>query len=559
MQKRSLSLFAAAAGAVMLFASCSKDNKQGRYIPETAGAVFHINGESLNEKLPWDEVKQNEAFKKMSADTTVPAFAKAIMDNPENSGVNTKSDLEIFLMKDSAGAYAGMEGFIKDDAKFKKFLTDANKNLKESSKDGFTYLTDEKGSAGFNKERFIITINLPQMTQLGGSRSSFPTDSSFGMQEIKYDRDMMGVTTGLLNLKEDLSLAKNDKFSDLMSTKGDMHMWYSAEHLNLTQNMGAMSAVANLKKLTEGAVFTGTVNFEDGKISFDGKSYGSKDMTDIYKKYSRSSFDNNMLKNIPSKNLAGMFIMSFDPQAIMDILKLLGLDGLANIAMAQAGLTLDDIVKATKGDLMIAVTDLKPDTDTTAKEKAQYIFSASIGDKASFNKLMDAAKKYAPMMGAADDSGPSYNMNDKYFAFSNSKATTDTYLAGKANTSFSFTDKISGGPMGGYVDFQYIFSAMKPADQDSTEKAGFDAASKLFDNMVINGGNFSNGAISQHWELNLMDKKTNSLKQLNTFIGTMTVLEQEKNKKREESWKTDWSDSAVVMPLPSTVPAVPAH
>ena len=128
MIKRILPLTFAAIVAVILFASCSKKmNKEGRYIPSIAGIVVHVNGELLNAKLPWEEIVKNEAFKKMIADTGVSSFTKSLLQNPENSGVNTKADLILFIVKDTSGGYTAVEGFVKDENKFKTMLSGALK------------------------------------------------------------------------------------------------------------------------------------------------------------------------------------------------------------------------------------------------------------------------------------------------------------------------------------------------------------------------------------------------------------------------------------------------
>jgi len=537
MQKRTLSVLAASVIAVILFSSCSKTNKQGRYIPVKAGAVFHLNGKSINEKLTWDEIRQNEAFKDMSSDSSVPAYAKVILNNPDSSGLDIKNDIEIFIVKDSAGGYAGVEGFIKDKTKFKQFLGNAHKDAKETTKDGYTYLTDMHASVAYNDDKFFVAINVPQMATMGKMPSmDRPTDSAFGgIDEIKYDRDMAGVAASLVSLKEDESLAKDDHFTELMKTTGDVHMFYNAQYLNAAGNLGAMSAMVNMDKVTNGAQATATVNFDNGKINIDLKSYGSKELTDLMKKYSAESFDKTMVKNIPSKNLAGLFAFSFKPEGLKEFLKLMNLDGLANIALAQMGFNLDDFVQANKGDLVFAVTDIKK--DSSAAPTAQYLFAASIADKNAFNKLITAGKKIGgPMMGN-DASNIAYNTNDKYFVLSNNKDASDTYLAGTANNSFAFLDNISGGPMGGYVNFQYIMNSMKPTD--SLQMQIHDASLKLWDNMMISGGNFSDGGIKQHWEINLVDKNTNSLKQLNTYAGIMSAIEKKQKEKDEAMWRSE--------------------
>ncbi len=539
MQKRFLSITAAVITAAILFSSCSKSNKQGRYIPITAGVVFHIDGKSLNEKLSWEEVKQNELFKKMNEDSTLPAFAKAVLNDPENSGIDIKADIEIFMVKDSAGGYSAMEGVVKDEAKFKAFISNARKDAKESTKDGYTYLVNEKACIGYNKERFIAAINLPQLNPMKQAAMSMPTDSAFGgMDEVKYDRDMNGVTAQLFALKEDQSLAKDDKFSELMKTKGDIHFWYNAQYFNYSGNMGAMAAMVNMDKITQGAISTGTLNFDNGKINVDLKSYGGKELTDLFKKYSGSSIDKAMIKNIPSKDLAGVFAFNFKPEGVKEFLKLMNMDGLANMGLAQMGFNLDDFVKANKGDILFAATDLHK--DTLKGTTATYIFSASIGDKASFSKLIDAGKKMGGRMMGQDGEQYGYNTNDKYFAISNNKAAAETYLAATANNSYSFLDNISGGPFGGYINFQYILNATMPAaGSDSLEIAMHTASLKMWDNLMISGGDYKDGGITQHWEINLMDKTTNSLKQLNTYAGVMGAIHEKQQAKMEAAWRSE--------------------
>ena len=205
---------------------------------------------------------------------------------------------------------------------------------------------------------------------------------------------------------------------------------------------------------------------------------------------------------------------------------------------AQMGFNLDDVIKANKGDFLFAVTDINE--DTLKGKGGNFIFASAIGDKPSFNKLIDAGRKVEASMRQADPTPPNYayNTNDKYFVFTNNKAATDAYLAGTANTSFPFMDKISGGPMGGFVNFQYIFTAMQPkATADSTDKAMYDASVKMWDNFFINGGNFKDGGITQHWEVNLMDKNTSSLKQLNNYSSIMGMLSEKKKLKETEAWK----------------------
>ncbi len=280
----------------------------------------------------------------------------------------------------------------------------------------------------------------------------------------------------------------------------------------------------------------------------DVKSYGGKEMTELYEKYSGGTVDKTMLQNIPSKDVAGVFAFNFKPEGIKAFLKVLSLEGLANMgAKAQLGIDIDDFIKANKGDIMIAITDLKtanPDLNTgvdgmPAAPPMNVLFSAAIGDKASFNKLIDAGKKMGSALTASGGTPPVYfNTNEKYFTMSTDKTSMDKYLAGSSIPAPSYIDKIAGSGFGGYVNFQYIL-ANTPTITDSADIQTKELSIKMWDNMIINGGGFKDGALNQHWEINLMDKTTNSLKQLNKYGGAMAAIQEKKEQQQNDFWKNE--------------------
>jgi hypothetical protein len=119
--------------AVAVFSSCSKKtNKEGRYIPGTATAVFMLNGESVSNKLSWNEMKENGILNKV--DSSMEDYAKAAFENPENTGIDLKKNLVLFFENDSLGGYVVLEGSIKDAAKFKEFNSKAFKGAAETEK-----------------------------------------------------------------------------------------------------------------------------------------------------------------------------------------------------------------------------------------------------------------------------------------------------------------------------------------------------------------------------------------------------------------------------------------
>jgi hypothetical protein len=546
MKKNLFTLAVATLCIAVLFSACKskKSNVLGKYIPAQAAFIAHIDGASLNSKLSWDEVKQNAWFKEMYADSTQSAFAKTLLDNPENSGVDVKGDIILFYVKDSTSNYFTVEGKIIDEAKFKKLLAENMKTAKETVKDGYTYFNGDKASVAYNKERFFATMQGDE----NRSDYDYVENDSTGVVKQTPVIDYAAINASIIALAEDKSMLKNDKFAGLLAEKGDAHFWLNAKNFAGTgmAGLGALGAMSNINTLYEGVVTTGVVNFENGKIAIDTKSYAGKELTNLYEKYNGGSFNKEMVTSIPSQNLAGVLAFNFKPEGIKEFLKLLKVDGLANIGLAQYGFNIDEFIKANKGDILFAMTDLNADSSQPS-QVGNFIFSTSIGDKAAFNKLIDAGKKLTSTMGMGSSSMMDkfgFNVNDKYFAISNNKSVTDAYLNNKAQNNFDFISKLGDSPIAGFANMQYIFKSMKPSASDSLGIETHAANLAIWDNALLSGGKFKDGAIPQHFEINLMDKNTNSLKQLNTYSNTMSAIQ----KKRELQYSKVWETEDVVAP-----------
>ena len=74
----------------------------------------------------------------------------------------------------------------------------------------------------------------------------------------------------------------------------------------------------------------------------------------------------------------------------------------------------------------------------------------------------------------------------------------DQFVAKEGDSKFDFFDKISSGPIGGYVNLQYIMTSLRDqASKDSLGLAALDASTKIWENIIMNGGEFKDGGITQ--------------------------------------------------------------
>ena len=549
MQTRLFNFFIIAA-ATILFASCTKTNTEGRLVPKDASVVVLIDGKSLSAKLPWAEIKDNPMFKEAYTDSTLPAYIKALMDNPESTGIDTKTGLLLFVQKDSSGGFIGFEGNIKDAALFKTFNLQSTGKDAASEKEGINYINKAPVAVGWNKEKFVYVFDSPEMRQADELSKRMQNDSID--IPARMPRDIDAACKAIFALSENNSLAKNEKFTALMKETGDIRFWINAETFYNSSAMPSALTMLNLEKLYKGSLTTGTLNFDNGKITMAIKSFAGDELTNLYKKYGAGKINEDMLKRMPGKDIIGAMAINFKPQGLLELIKLLGVDGFVSIGAKEFGFTLDDFIKANKGDIAMGISDLKIDADSTAskyllnndedifapaipKPQFNFIFSVSIGDKDAFNKLENAGKKIGGRFMDTAHSPFQYNSNGTYFAISNTKENADKYLAG-TNSNFDFISKINGQSFGGYLNIQSLMKSLESeASKDSADRIAYDASVKMWDNILWKGGDMNGDAMTQSIEINLLDKSTNSLKQLNQYAAKLSLLYQQKKQREKEA------------------------
>ncbi len=547
--------------AALLFSSCSKKSEEGKMIPKNAMFVAHLDTKSLREKLPWDDIKQTSWYKQVYADTATEDWMKKLLVDPDNSGIDLDGGLVFFAVKSGDDGEFVFEGHVKNKKDFEQFNKNLDPAATAKTEGELTMLTLKgKSVVAWNDKNFVYAVNKNSL----GKKYSFPgNDEDNNSTSMAPGADatmtLSSVCKGLFSLKPDSSLEKDEKFADLLKEKGDVHAWVNSEEI--MKNSPAMGALGMLKLdvFLKNNISTYTVNFDNGKIEVKQKGYAGKEFTDFLKKYKGGNINTDMIKTIPSQDVLGVLAMNFQPEGIKELIKLTGMDGFLNMYTGQMGFNLDDFVKANKGDITLAVSDLKMKTDSFSykddqgnvtnsnvfsKPDLNILFSVEIGDKPSFQKLIDAGKKLMGQMGG-NDTSISYGQNDKIFAISNHQHFLNDYIAGKANNKFDFIDNLSGHPVGVYVDIHKILSAFAKEKKGSSEDEAIMTESlKLWNSVYYTAGDMDGDAITGHTVVNFVDQNMNSLKQLNHYFDEIAKVEIAKKEKNE--MKTD----SLMMPPP---------
>jgi hypothetical protein len=244
--------------------------------------------------------------------------------------------------------------------------------------------------------------------------------------------------------------------------------------------------------------------------------------------------------------LLGLIALNYPPEGLKDFLKVTGLDGVANGFLGNMGYSVEEFIKANKGEVLLCVSDLEikkmektmdmgegqpPHKYTTTQPDMKVLFATSVNDRAAFDKLIGIAMGERKNMPSAPEIH--YKLDKDWFAASNSQDQVDGFLSG-AKAKNAIADKISGQPFGMYIDLQKIISSTKSSIKDSSGLAAM-TASNIWQDIVAAGGSYKDKAMSFTFEVNLVDKNTNSLKQLNQYINNLYKINSERKKRNRDT------------------------
>jgi hypothetical protein len=242
--------------------------------------------------------------------------------------------------------------------------------------------------------------------------------------------------------------------------------------------------------------------------------------------------------------------MNCPPELLKEIFVLAGLDGLVNAGLSQMNYSMDELVQASKGEVVFAVSNFEmkdkthlPGTAyayTTKEPDMKFLFAASVNNQTAFEKLIGIVKQQPH--DTASTSTMDYKIQNKWFAVSNEAGYSDKFLSGNTNQ-HGFTDKLAGHPFAAFIDIQKILKSTESTMTSDYEKGTMAASIRLWQNVVMYGGDYKKGKMTYHVDINMVDKNTNSLQQLNNY-GTQLYTLNKQHKKAQIEESEMYPDSA---------------
>ncbi len=509
---------------IVVITSCtSSAPKQTKYIPKDASVVFSINPKKLSDKLGDSKVNLDSLMRSaFSSDTSMMITA----NDMANSGIDLTKDIFLFVnqagsMMSGSSITTGVVAAMDKTSAFEEFLKKKVPSAQIKKEKDFSYAVLKDNSVvGWNDD-VVLAENISGGYNI---QSGEPTSVAPGAAQQSL--------VSLFSLKEDVSLASLKQFKDANDGKADMFFWSNSNGSLSSIPMIGMSKASDLIKDTYSS---GAINFENGKVVMDMKTYPNEMLKDTLKKYAGPKVDMDLVNKYPGA-VNGYAVFSFDPRLIVSILNFMGVTQTANQFLANQGYTLEDITKAFKGDFAVIFSNVGNEQKEIQGYKyssptAKLIIDAAIGDKASYDKITAQLAKqgilvmkngqYQPSM-MEGEGAPGFKMHTdaKNIVFASDSVLLQQYVAGSGKVSLpnDVSSQTKGTAVAFYVDITSILNAV-PTDSSDAEM--MTSAKQTFKDVIATSDNYSDGVMKGHAELRTINEKENSLATLTRYFGSL--------------------------------------
>ncbi len=545
--------------ATIIVTSCGKKAAtEAKYIPKDVTGVIVVDPLSLKEKMSKGNISVDSfllQFQKKS-DTAGIARNKKLWEEFKENGINLDRNLYVFfvqkgsLKKGQSSAYSFM-GNMKDENKFQAYLKkqEETKNKAISKGKNYNYLQmSDENIIAWNQEVVIVTwynkVAKFEYDSLGNYKA--PDESTTKLevqQEVEH----------YFSLKESESVVSVTPFNIMFNEKADGYIFNSSAAALASLSAMPLS-LPKLETLLKDNYSTTTFNFEDGKIVAKGITQTNPMLASILKKYAGPTVNMAAIENFPATNINGAMMAAFNPELFNGVLKELEVSALIDGFLSKQGLTTADFFKAMKGEINVFVGDFKlesKETNATTPDGSSYknkiqmpsvkmIFTASIGDKVAFTKLMNKAAESGAVMKtksgyAAGDLLKMANLylvsDEKNIVLASDSLTYVAYQAAntKAKIDVEVMDKMKGKSTTMFMDINSIMNGLLQSTQEKSFEEGMKLVNATFKDMVFTMDNFDGKTIKSEGEIRMTNTKQNSLVSVMQMIsGIFKIMNEDR-------------------------------
>ncbi len=513
---------------MILAIGCTKIPNHAHYIPKDALLVGAVDMNKLGKKMIWNAITGSELFDEMQKDFKNEKSKEAMKDF-SSVGLNQNSTIYFFytgsLRRDSKICFlVGM----KNQSQFEEFIQKNLQGVTIQSKSNYKSAQIESSVyAAWNKD---VAMFFPLGKISDSVQANIGINTEFNT--IKSVEEFLATA---FNIDKEKSITSLAHFKDLQKSGHDVSFWANYEEIfNQNQDLNTSEMQAFIKKdyFKDAALATG-VDFEKGATEVEMDYYMSDDLANIYKKYSTDNVNADLIKRIPSKDIAMMMSYNLKPQMIQDFLKKFNLDGLANLGLMMMGTSMDKLASTFKGDMVFAITDLNlkdtvkkipnSDLELVVNPEMNFTFAMSIQDESAVEKFLNKGVKENVLtkngnVYAMASSESAIIKNKDLLVFSSKQTMAQQYVDGGSNAKGVLPGEVwknvTSSPIGLYIDINKILQFLPDDEMNEDDKLLMEETKKMFTYFEMHGGHMKNNANHLEGNLFFTNKDENSLLQI---------------------------------------------
>jgi len=499
-----LKILSAIAIASSVFISCRNSKTKDLTVPKDASTVVVINGAAIDSKGGWNDLMQADWLRREKQMTT-DSFDKKLLEDPEKSGVDLKSDFIYFTHKRDFITYSVFEGTIKDVSDFENLLVKKNPGKKTEDGGDFNFMLIDKSD--------FITWSNSKFIYISGQQS-IGANPSVSLDSLK------AYAGSLYDLKKENDVNSVENYSLLLKEGGDIHFWSNTADALSNFQFGPLPVIA-ASAMMQGSITDGTINFENGKVVIKSRQYLNSTLSKLIENYPARPLSDTLLNHVP-QGASIVIAMNYRPGLIRDFLKVSGTESTTKKFLEDYNLSFDELLQASEGQVLMTASELGPQATTENDDMADDIFpfggnllfAASLNNDSAFKKLGATIRQAFP--------SASIQVQNKWFLVGNSIATVNQFLS--PNNNPTVKEKLNGHPIGIYIDIQKGLQQWNVHGLDSALLRQIDLSKNFWENIISTGGEYKNGSVNFETTINLADKSTNSLRQFSKYSKQMSEL-----------------------------------
>jgi hypothetical protein len=509
--------------AAIILSACSNSSQRAQHVPAEAVVVFKLNTMQIGKKVAWESLTSGALFR--DKDTTFDI---------EKTGIDMLNVFYAYGVGDQRLSNKLKMVFVlplKSADKWESFLKTEFPNATVKQEGDYKFAHQDESVAGWNKNTLIVAIDA-------GGRSGDETTIIL-TEEIKK----------AFALKKDQSIVNNAKFAALEKEAHDVSFFLNYELAmdNIPQAGMSMagSLLATQRKYLKDSYLAAGLDFDKGKIIADMRYYSNDNTMQLVKSLTPEKVDNDMLKRISGNQLNGVLAYHFNTNGVQALIDTMGYTGLINSQLEQVSLTIDEILGAFTGDLMLAATDVRMENKTQTynydgeeisvsnnQPTADFLFAMKIKNQATVNKILQLIAQEG---GALSPAGPDMyisdgmllSVKDGFVSVSNNEKNLQAFI-NNAGANFKIPNEVAENPYSIFIDINKSLAVVPIAEGVSAQQAAVLTEGKnLMEHLIGYGGKINGDHVGFHMELTLQNKNDNSLMQIIKYV--------EKLKKAEEA------------------------